>query len=265
MLKKLSVSILALTIMTGSYAQAQFQHGSFNLKGPKPGKDLPDIGQAQEPAVQPDESVADFIKGKGGSPKNKNSVFNKNIKLKQPTIGGNGCSAGTVGAALTEDKKTLSVVFDNYVAEAGASAGVKRDVKNCSVAIPVEVPAGMQFMLVKLDYRGFNSIPANARTRYITMYSMVDPDKGKQIGKRIRRKFDFFGPLEEEYIISSDISNQIVWSKCGKTVNFKIDTRIAAATNKNNEDVMATIDSLDASAGGASNNVEYHLLWQECK
>lgn len=224
-------------------------------------KDFPDMGQSEEPGIQSDEDVGNFLKGQGIGPKNGNSFIHKGIKLKAPITGGTGCQSGTVAAALTEDKKTLSILFDNYIAEAGNSSGVRRDVKNCSVVIPMEVPAGMQFTVVKLDYRGFNSIPPNARTRYVTMYSMINADNNKQLGRRLRRQYDFYGPLEEEYIISSDISTRPLWSKCGKNLNFKIDTRVVAATNKRGDDVLATIDSIDASA---ETNVQYHLLWRSC-
>jgi len=224
-------------------------------------KDIPDAGESSEPALQPDEDVANFNKGKGGNPKNGNSVFHKDIKMKTPLVGGTGCPNGTVGAALTPDAKTLSIAFDEYIAEAGNSYGVKRDIKTCAVVVPIETPPGMQFMIVKIDYRGYNSIPKNARTRFVTIYSLLDNDN-KQIGKRLRRKYDFHGPLEEGYIISSDVSAKPVWSKCGKNVSFRIDTRAVAASNKKGDDTIATIDTVDASIGGGT--VDYHLLWQTC-
>lgn len=243
------VSVLAIVLITSNYAHAQ-------------NEPPPDAGQSEEPAIQPDESVADFVKGKGGAPKNGNSKFNKNIKLKNPSANGNGCPAGTFAAALTEDKKTLSVAFDNYLVEANGAAGVKRDIKQCSVTMPMEIPAGMQVMIVKVDYRGFNSISKGARTRYVTMYTFVDAETNKQIGRRVRRKMDFNGPLEAEYTLSSDVSSQPVWSKCGKNLNLRIDTRAAAASNKKGS-AMGTIDTIDASVGG--DNVAYSLLWRECK
>lgn len=243
------VSVLAIVLITSNYAHAQ-------------NEPPPDAGQSEEPAIQPDESVADFVKGKGGNPKNGNSKFNKNIKLKTPSANGNGCPAGTFAAALTEDKKTLSVAFDNYSVQAGGSAGVKRDIKQCSITLPMEVPAGMQFTVVKIDYRGFNALTKGARTRYLTIYTFVDADTNKQVGKRVRRRVDFNGPLEAEYTLSSDVSSVPVWSKCGKNLNLKIDTRAAAAANKKGE-AMGTIDTIDAAVGG--DNVAYSLNWRECK
>lgn len=63
---KVCVSLVAILMLGGNYASAQ--DGSF-----------PDVGQSEEPTVQPDESVADFTKGKGGTPKNKSSVFHNGI------------------------------------------------------------------------------------------------------------------------------------------------------------------------------------------
>jgi hypothetical protein len=211
--------------------------------------------------LQSDEDVSNFVKGKGNAPKNQLSAAVKNVKLKKPLLGGTGCPEGTIAASITPDAKTISLLFDNYIAEAGNSAGVKRDIKNCSVQLPIEVPAGFQFTIVKLDYRGFNFVPEGGRARYVTMYTFLDGETKKQVGRRIRRNFIFEGPLDEEYTISSDVANKPIWSKCGKSMEFRLDTRAIAVTNEEGEDVMATIDSIDASAG---TSVEYHLLWKEC-
>jgi hypothetical protein len=145
--------------------------------------------------------------------------------------------------------------------QAGKSSGQKKDTKNCIVSLPLEVPAGFQVSIVKLDYRGFNAIPQNARTRYVTIYSFWDEFSRKQISPRIRRHYDFRGPLEEEYTISSDVSSHMMWSPCGKNLVFRIDSRASAKTNGQGEDVIGMIDTLDASVGS---NVQYHLNWQSC-
>lgn len=228
------------------------------LKKKKP---ITDLAEKLDPALQADEDVSDFIKGNGSGPKNNLSALVAGVKLKKPLLGGTGCPEGTISASITPDAKTISLLFDNYIAEAGNSSGVKRDIKNCSVQLPIEVPAGYQFTIVKLDYRGFNSIPDGGRTRYVTIYSFLDEETKKQLGKRIRRNYIFNGPLEEDYTISADVASKPIWSNCGKSLQFRLDTRAIAVTNEDGEDVMATIDSVDASAGSS---VEYHLMWKEC-
>ena len=215
----------------------------------------------EEPPLQTGEDVGDFLNQIGAPPKNQNSAVVGGVQMSAPFLQGNGCPDGTVGAALTPDNKTLSLLFDNYVVLAGQSVGVKRSVKNCTLFIPVNVPAGFQFTVVKLDYRGFNSIPKNGRTRYVSIYSFLDGQNGKDVSRRVRRRTDFRGPLQENYIISSDVASKPIWSPCGSKVQLRVDTRAVAVSNGKNEDVMATIDSIDSAVGTSA---EYHFLWREC-
>lgn len=267
----LKTVVFVSIVLTSSQVFAQFNNPGKNKKPPgikdiisvigKKKKPIMDLAEKLDPVLQGDEDVSDFIKGKGNGPANQGSALVSGVKLKKPLLGGTGCPEGTIGASMSPDAKTISLLFDNYIAEAGQSSGVKRDIKNCSVQLPIEVPAGYQMTIVKLDYRGFNSIPDGGRARYVTMYSFFDGQTNKQIGKRIRRNYIFNGPLEEDYTISSDVSNKPVWSACGKSLTFRLDTRAIAVTNEEGEDVVATIDSVDASVGTA---VEYHLSWREC-
>ena len=55
-------------------------------------------------------------------------------------VGGTGCPAGTVSAALTGGGSTLSLKFSKYRATAGGARALDR--KACGVAIPFTVPAG---------------------------------------------------------------------------------------------------------------------------
>lgn len=214
-----------------------------------------------EPPLQTGEDVGNFSNQWGEPPQNQNSAQVGGVQMQQPVLNGSGCPEGTVGVSLTPDNKTLSLIFDNYVVQAGQSVGLKKNIKQCTVFVPVSAPEGFQFTVVKLDYRGFNSIPMNGRTRYVTIYSFIDGLTGQEMGQRIRRRFDFQGPLAENYILSSDVAQKPFWSKCGSQVQLRIDTRAVAVTNSNNEDVMATIDSIDASMGTSA---EYHLLWKSC-
>lgn len=182
------------------------------------------------------------------------------VAIGEPIFSGSGCPEGTVGTAITPDKKTVSFVFDEYVAEAGESAGVKKDTKRCTLVLPLDVPEGFQFIVAKQDYRGYNMIPEKAKTKYFTSYQLLD-EKNKRLGRSIHKKYEFKGPLDESYILSEEIENK-VWSPCGKKVNLKIDTRILATTNKANEDVMATLDSID---GSVDSELGYHFKWRKCK
>jgi hypothetical protein len=80
------------------------------------------------------------------------------LSLGQPSYGGTGCPAGSASVAINPDKTSLSILFDEYLSEAGFN-GKQMDRKSCNIAIPVHVPQGFSVSVFKTDYRGFASVP----------------------------------------------------------------------------------------------------------
>jgi hypothetical protein len=178
------------------------------------------------------------------------------IRLGMPGYGGTGCPAGTVSATLSPDAKTLSLIFDQYVAEAG-STGRSLDRKNCQIAIPVHVPQGYSFSIIEMDYRGFNSLPAGGRSQFNVEYYLAYPN-GPISGPRYSKTW--VGPLNEDYLVHNALGLEgVVWSPCGTDVNLRTVTSMVAQSNYRREQTMATLDSIDAKAG-----VVYSLQWRRC-
>ena len=73
------------------------------------------------------------------------------IALGEPAYGGTGCPSGSVSAALSPDNTSLSLLFDQYVVEAGQSVGRSFDRKSCNIAIPVHVPQGYSVSVMSID------------------------------------------------------------------------------------------------------------------
>ena len=55
---------------------------------------------------------------------------NPGISLGYPGYGGTGCPQGTASATLSPDGTALSVLFDQFVVEAGGTTGRRVDYKN---------------------------------------------------------------------------------------------------------------------------------------
>jgi hypothetical protein len=179
------------------------------------------------------------------------------ISLGMPGYGGTGCPAGTVSATLSPDAKTLSLIFDQYVAQAGGDTGRRMDRKNCQVAIPVHVPQGYSFSIVDMDYRGYNSLPAGASSTFNVEYFLAYPGAPAR-GPRYSKNFS--GPLEQDYLVQNSLGLEaVVWSPCGTDVNLRASTSMVAQANRRGEQTMATLDSIDAKAG-----VVYSLQWRKC-
>ncbi len=177
----------------------------------------------------------------------------QSLQLGQPQYGGNGCPGGSASAVLSPDSAELSILFDQFMAEAGGTTGKRIDRKSCNLAIPVRVPQGYSVAILKVDYRGFASVPAGGLGRLESEYFWAGAR-----GPRVTR--DARGPFNSSYFVSDElIATTLVWSGCGAEVNLRINSSMMAQTNNRNEQTLATVDSVDVSSG-----LIYHLSWRRC-
>jgi hypothetical protein len=175
------------------------------------------------------------------------------IRLGQPGYGGNGCPAGSVSATLSPDYKTLSVLFDQYMAQAGGQTGRSIDRKSCNLAIPVYVPQGMSVSLFKIDYRGFASIPPGGEGRFNVEYFFAG-SKGPVLQEV------FNSGYENDYLITDQLVGQAtVWSPCGQEVNLRVNTSTMVRNSNPAREALMTVDSADIRSG-----IIYHLQWRRC-
>lgn len=175
------------------------------------------------------------------------------LKLGDPAYGGTGCPVGSAMATVSPDQQSLSILFDNYVSEAGYTTGRQIDRKSCNVTIPVTVPQGYSVAVFQVDYRGFNALPAGAQSRFNAEYFWAG-SRGP-IASR-----NFMGPLNSDYTFSNALAaTSLVWAPCGASVNLRINTSLMVNTNSAFEQAMSTVDSADIKSG-----MIYHLQWRRC-
>ena len=180
-------------------------------------------------------------------------IFADDISLGLPGYGGKGCPQGTVSTTLSPDNKELSLIFDEFMVEAG---GEERRIvrKSCNIAVPVHVPNGFSISLVEVDYRGYVSLPSQARATFSAEYFFAGK-KGPQYRK------NFTGYTDDEYLLSNTLGlTGMVWSPCGKDVNLRVNASMLVRSNRKNEEALATVDSADFSAG-----LVYHYKIKRCK
>jgi len=175
------------------------------------------------------------------------------IRLGNPSYGGTGCPGGSASVALSPDNKSLSILFDQYVVEAGGSSGRVTDRKTCNVAIPVHVPQGLSLSIFKVDYRGYNSLPYGAYSQFNVEYFFAGA-RGPSYRKT------FYGSLSDSYLLTNTLTaNAIVWSACGQDVILRSNSSMLVRTNSQGSEAFATVDSADFRAG-----LVYHLQWRRC-
>lgn len=174
------------------------------------------------------------------------------ISLGTPGYGGTGCPSGSVSATLSPDAKSLSLLFDQYQVAVGGTTGKSFDRKSCNIAIPVHVPQGMSVAVMKIDYRGFNRLPAVASSQFNVEYFFAGTR-----GPAFQRSFR--GVLDSDYLINNElVAESMVWSGCGADVNLRTNSSMKLKT-AGNQEAMSSIDSQDVNAG-----IIYQLQWRKC-
>ncbi len=175
------------------------------------------------------------------------------IQLGQPAYGGNGCPAGSASAVLSPDNKSLSILFDQFIVEAGgANATVAR--KSCNIAIPVHVPQGYSLSIIAVDYRGYVSLPDRAQARLTAEYFLAGT-LGPRFGKQ------FIGKTDTDYTFTNDIGVQAqVWSPCGADTTLRVNASMLVQTNRFRDSALATVDTADFKAG-----LLYKFQWRTCR
>lgn len=199
-----------------------------------------------------------FVPGADGSPGNGSSEQVSGVQLGYPSYGGSGCPGGSVSAALSPGGTSLSILFDQYILEAGRDQ--RRAQKSCRLILPFQVPQGYQAAVTRIDYRGYNYLPPRAKSHLKANYYLADQG-GRRLKGQNRRNIVFQGPVDDVYFVSSKIRNNQIWSGCGQNFQLHIENQMDARTNSEGDDLMSTIDSSDVIARG---EVKYHLNWKRC-
>lgn len=179
----------------------------------------------------------------------------QDVVLGNPILGGPGCPQGTVSVSLTDDKKTISVLFSAFSTSYSLASGPgpKMIATNCRIQLPVSLPDGYIMDVMKLEYNGFHAVPEGALFMIST--------NGLRVGKFATtqpQQSQVKGPISDNYRIEHKLI-RLITSEC-RSPNFILDftinvwiqsigTRFGQAPLKG--DAMLTLDSIDSAGAGA--------------
>lgn len=183
------------------------------------------------------------------------------VALGRMNFAGNGCPEGTMRVVFAPDNLSFSILFDQFVAQLGQGEN-GRDVMACNAIIPIELPENMQMEITRVDFRGFVSLPQGSVANLISMFNFSGPGGDRD---RMNMRFQFSGPVQDNYEISTDAINargslqDTEISPCGGTVNLRVSNQLRLRARRSSEAAQVTIDSID----GAGNAI-YHVNWRSC-
>jgi hypothetical protein len=206
------------------------------------------------------DDTGNFTEGDLGAPPNSDSESVPGLVMHQPSYSGTGCPGGSASAVLSPDGKTLSVLFDSYVAEAGNHVGTARVAKGCQLNIPFSVPTGYAVQVVKMDYRGFTALPAGSRSTFGAGFRFLEINGRTTAARRVLRANVMVGPRSENFTLTSMIPRS-EFSPCGQNFLLAAESHLNVQSNRAGEQALSTVDSLDA----VQTPVKYSLRWIRCE
>lgn len=93
------------------------------------------------------------------------------IQIQAITHQGEGCPAGTVSTAITNDVMTFSIIYSGMQTEIVPNSPILHVLKKCWSKLSLNLPPGTQLLIEGAEYRGFYSLEDDAIwARFNTKY-----------------------------------------------------------------------------------------------
>lgn len=160
------------------------------------------------------------------------------VKINSTAYAGNGCPSGSASVVISPDKKSVSFLFDEYIAEAGGHGQRTFDRKKCDIALGLKIPSGISVSLIDADYRGFHDLPRGSKATFTRDYFFAGTT-GPSLTKT------WTGARSNDFKVTDNLGVMAnVWSKCGADVILRSKSAATVKTQRGREALMM-VDSID--------------------
>ncbi len=178
----------------------------------------------------------------------------RSIQVRSISYAGSGCKAHTVVGDISPDLKAFTLLFSDFVAEAGPAIPLAESRKNCALNIDLKVPQGWSYSILSVDVRGFLDLErltqAYERNSYYFQSQMATVSKMSR----------FVGPYVSDYHVRDLVGiEDVQWSPCGGGRSLIINTEVRVASLSGAARALATVDTLDGNF-----ELIYGLQWRRC-
>ncbi|KAF2239065.1 hypothetical protein EV356DRAFT_528366 [Viridothelium virens] len=176
------------------------------------------------------------------------------VQIESLTYGGTGCPQGTVASVISDDRTTMTLIFDSYVASMGSGIAITENRKNCQLNINLQYPGGFQYSIFSADYRGFAELDAGVNgTQQSTYYFSGQT-------AQVSTQSNFIGPMDGDYLVHDQAQSiSTIWSPCGANGALNINSQVRVAGSKSTLNGLMTTDSVDTKF----TQIVY-FNWQTC-
>jgi hypothetical protein len=171
-------------------------------------------------------------------------------------LNGSGCPGNTAKVLPALDNTAFTVLYSDYIAQAGGGAAADEFRRNCQLALNVHVPSGYTYAIAKTDYRGYMRLSRGAwayeqANYYFQGYSQT-----------ARARHNFNGAFDGDWQTIDQVGlESYSWAPCGEKryLNINTELRIGTGSSDGKNRNMITMDSTDTNLATI-----YHLAWKQC-
>ncbi|KAF2196252.1 hypothetical protein GQ43DRAFT_267954 [Delitschia confertaspora ATCC 74209] len=176
------------------------------------------------------------------------------VQIKGISYGGTGCPQGTMGYQISQDRTTVTLIFDSYIASIGPNIVVTEQRKNCQLNVDITYPGGFQYSVLSADYRGYASLQKGVSGTLKSTYYFSGEST------QTSTTYDFKGPVAGDYLKHDEAdSTSVIWSPCGAEGMLNINSQVRLSSTNATATGLLTTDSTDLKF----TQVVY-VQWQKC-
>lgn len=178
----------------------------------------------------------------------------QNARIEGFTYAGSGCPIGSAAGVISPDQKALTVIFDQFEAQAGPGTSRSANRAFCQLAVDLRFDPGWQVALFDATYRGFADLEAGVQAMHETSYYF----SGSPLTSG-PLTWNMVGPFTDNFSRTDSFATT-VWSECGTVRPLNIKTNLYV-TNRfaPSRAGVVTNDTTDVQV-----RIEYALMFRRC-
>jgi len=167
---------------------------------------------------------------------------------------GSGCKIGDQAdtrAVLSSDAQTLTMIYNNYIAQAGTGLAPTDGRKNCDINISVHIPTNFRYTISQTTFRGFAAFDSGCSGFVQAQYFFSGQTPTATATSLIN------GPVTGNYQKTEVVKAQ--YPQCNKPTEININSSIYVRCGAKGTGLL-TVDTIDHTY-----QEQYRFSWQTCR
>lgn len=179
------------------------------------------------------------------------------VTISNVAYAGSGCKDKTASVIISNDKTTVTILFDSYQALIYPGSTPDQSSKYCNINFKVNYPPGYQYTLYKNDYTGTARIDPGVTATQTSSYWFAG-----FINNKPKFQSTWKGPFYDQYTFT-DTLQSLVYSPCGASTTLNLNTELNLYSTKKDATGLINTQSIDSKTINPFKHT-YGIRWQKC-